>query len=140
MHVNYEYVLNFIKTNSKAHTKSLDYGCGRAEIVAAGRQEGLEINGVEVFYKGSNARQEVEKLGFLDSIVKEIKDNRIDFPDAYFDLIVNNQVLEHVEDLDLVLHEINRVLLPGGKLLCIFPSKEVWRENHCGIPLLHWFP
>jgi hypothetical protein len=24
--------------------------------------------------------------------------------------------------------------------LSLFPDKGVWREGHCGIPFLHWFP
>ena len=47
--------------------------------------------------------------------------------------------MEHVEDLDRVLGEIHRVLEPGGTLLSIFPSRDVFREGHIGIPFSHWF-
>lgn len=57
-----------------------------------------------------------------------------------FDYVVNNQVLEHVEDMPAVLGEISRVLKPGGAMLSPFPDKGVWREGHCGIAFLHWFP
>lgn len=140
MHVNYEYVLDFIRANSGDRTKSLDYGCGAAEVVSAARSEGFDVSGADIFYEAGNSKGAVENLGLLGSAVKEIKDDRIDFPDGHFDLIVNNQVLEHVANLDVVVAEMNRVLKPGGKILSIFPSKEVWREGHCGIPLLHRFP
>jgi SAM-dependent methyltransferase len=140
MHVNYEYVLNFIRNHSKDSSLSLDYGCGKAEIIVAGRKEELSIFGADIFYKGGERKNEVKKLGLLGSMVREIQNNRIDFPDNYFDLIVSNQVLEHVVDFDIVLSEMNRVLKPGGIILSIFPSKEVWREGHCGIPFLHKFP
>ena len=39
-----------------------------------------------------------------------------------------------------VLAEIARVLRPGGTVLSLFPSKDVWREGHIGIPFSHWFP
>ena len=48
--------------------------------------------------------------------------------------------MEHVENLDSVLAEIQRVLKPGGLVLSLFPDKGVWCEGHCGIPFLHWFP
>jgi SAM-dependent methyltransferase len=67
-------------------------------------------------------------------------DGRIPFPPESFDLVVSNQVLEHVEDLSAVLAEIHRVLKPGGTVLSLFPDRGVWREGHCGIPFLHWFP
>jgi SAM-dependent methyltransferase len=47
--------------------------------------------------------------------------------------------MEHVEDLDAVLAEIARVLKPGGIALSVFPSSDVWREGHIGIPFSHWF-
>jgi SAM-dependent methyltransferase len=139
MHPNYEYVLNFIRGQSHVGTRSLDYGCGAGEIIRAGREDGLDIFGAEVFYEGGNTKTEIEKEGYLNTIVREIKDDRIDFPDSHFDLIVNNQVLEHVESLDVALREMHRVLKHGGKLLSLFPSWEVWSEGHCGIPFLHRF-
>jgi SAM-dependent methyltransferase len=42
-------------------------------------------------------------------------------PDASFDLVVCNEVFEHVPDLGRVLAEIARILRPGGVLLATFP-------------------
>lgn len=42
-------------------------------------------------------------------------------PDAAFDLVVCNEVFEHVPDLGSVLAEIARILRPGGVLLATFP-------------------
>jgi 2-polyprenyl-3-methyl-5-hydroxy-6-metoxy-1,4-benzoquinol methylase len=42
-------------------------------------------------------------------------------------------VLEHVEDFDVVLRAMNRVLKPGGMVLSIFPDRSVWRQGHAGI-------
>ena len=64
----------------------------------------------------------------------------IPFDDASFDFVINNQVMEHVEDLDSVLAEIQRVLKHGGSVLSLFPDNSVLREGHCGIAFLHWFP
>jgi ubiquinone/menaquinone biosynthesis C-methylase UbiE len=66
--------------------------------------------------------------------------NNIPFNNDSFDFVINNQVMEHVEDIDAVLAEIKRVLKPGGVVLSLFPDKCALREVHSGIPLLHWFP
>lgn len=117
----------------------LDYGCGAGQVVAAGRAAGLEIYGADVYYGGSRSREEAEASGLLGSVIREISDGRLPFPDGWFDLVVNNQVMEHVEDLDAALAEIHRVLKPGGVALSLFPSRDVFREGHIGIPFAHWF-
>jgi SAM-dependent methyltransferase len=66
-----------------------------------------------------------------------MNDGKIPFPDNSFDCVVNNQVLEHVKDLDSVLAEMHRVLKPNGRLLTLCPSSEVIYEGHCGVPLVH---
>lgn len=43
------------------------------------------------------------------------------FSDASFDLVLCNELFEHVQDLDLAFREIARVLRPGGRLLSTFP-------------------
>lgn len=44
-----------------------------------------------------------------------------EFPDASFDLVVSNDVLEHVYDIDAALRETARVLKLGGRFLATFP-------------------
>jgi SAM-dependent methyltransferase len=117
----------------------LDFGCGAGGLVAEARAAGLNMQGADVYYKGSDARAEAAAAGLLGTVVHEIRDGELPFPDGSFDLVVDNQVMEHVEFLDRELFEIHRVLKPGGTLLSIFPSRDVWREGHIGIPFAHWF-
>ena len=117
----------------------LDYGCGRGEVVEAARAAGVDMVGADIFYAGNDSRAVVTAKGILGTTVFEIHDGRLPFPDASFDLVVSNQVLEHVKDLDQVLREIARVLRPGAPLLALFPPLETWREGHCGIPFAHRF-
>jgi SAM-dependent methyltransferase len=141
LHVNYLYLLSKATLAAREHWPVvLDYGCGRGEIIVEGRKAGLAIYGAEVFYEGGNTRTEVEKQGWLGTVVREIENGIIAFENNFFDLVISNQVLEHVEDLDAVLHEIHRVLKPGGVFLCLFPTKDSIREGHCGLPFIHWFP
>jgi SAM-dependent methyltransferase len=131
MDVTNRFVLDFARRHGG---RMLDYGCGRGEVVLAGRQAGMDIYGTDVFYQG--AKTQLPESPFLS----ELRDGHIPFNDASFDLVTNNQVMEHVENLDFVLAEIYRVLKPGGTVLSIFPARDVWREGHIGIPFSHWFP
>ncbi len=118
----------------------LDFGCGAGHLVQALRAARLDVAGADVYYGGSKTRAEAERSGLLGTLIREIRDGRLDFADSSFDLVVNNQVMEHVADLDAALREIHRVLKPDGTVLSIFPSRGVFREGHIGIPFAHWFP
>jgi SAM-dependent methyltransferase len=117
----------------------LDYGCGGGEVVAAGVAAGIDIYGCDLYYDGGDLSEKVPEA-LRGTRVQLMKGSNIPWEERSFDLVVSNQVFEHVEDLETVLKEITRVLKPGGKLLTIFPHREVWKEPHCGLPLMHWFP
>jgi len=135
MDVTNRYVLDFAQRFAREHpgARILDFGCGEGAVVDAGLASGLPMCGADVFYAGAKARPH-------GGAIHEISRGRLPFPDAVFGLVVNNQVMEHVEDLDAALREIHRVLAPGGLVLSVFPSRDVFREGHIGIPFSHWFP
>jgi SAM-dependent methyltransferase len=73
--------------------------------------------------------------------VKRIEpDGRVPFADARFDAVTSNMVFEHIADFERPVSEIARVLKPGGLFVALFPSRELWFEQHVGLPLAHRFP
>jgi SAM-dependent methyltransferase len=136
---NYQYCAEFavrLIGGNAGVAKVLDFGCGAGHIVELLRKAGISAFGCEAFYGGGAARIPDELSGFILAM----QGNVIPFPACTFDVVINNQVMEHVEDIDAALSEIHRVLKPGGTLLSLFPDKSVWHEGHCGVPLLHRFP
>lgn len=121
--------------------KVLDYGCGAGQIVELLRcaSPTIAAYGCDIFYDGGSYRRDVDEALLSAGVVREMRDGRIPFGDAEFDVVINNQVMEHVEDLDAVVQEIGRVVKPGGIVLSLFPDASVWREGHSGIPFLHWY-
>ncbi len=117
----------------------LDYGCGDGRIVGLLRSRGRQAFGCDVFYAGGSYRGAIPPDLLDQGIIRDMPDGRIPYPDSTFDVVISNQVFEHVPDLDAVLDEIRRVLKPGGILLFLFPDRSVWREGHCGVPFLHRF-
>ena len=142
MDVTNRFVLDFAKrfTRDRPGARVLDFGCGAGHLILEGIAAGLDMAGADVYYGGSKTRAEAEQPGLLGTSIHEIRDGRLDFAGASFDLVVNNQVMEHVADLDAVLKEFHRILKPDGGVLSIFPSRDVFREGHIGIPFSHWFP
>lgn len=136
MDVNGRYFVNYVLASGARRV--LDYGCGQGELVAELRRRGVDRYGTEVFYEGGS--YESPDLAALvdDGVIKHFRKHEpVPFGDGTFDLIVSNQVLEHVSDLRVVVAELDRLLADGGWMYHHFPSREVIREGHIGIPLAH---
>lgn len=136
---NYEFCASYIEASTSPGAVILDYGCGSGTIIRLLQARQRTALGCDVFYEGGDYSSVIlpQELG---TTIFRMDADRIPFPDNYFDFIVSNQVLEHVPDLDVTIEEMARVLKPGGTVLSVFPYKGVWREGHCGVPFLHWFP
>jgi SAM-dependent methyltransferase len=102
----------------------LDFGCGLGSDVEAWRSEGYRAFGCDIVLE--------RPAGWLRLIETPY---RLPFADATFDLVVSDQVMEHVQDHDLAFREIHRVLKPGAISLHRFPPR--WRpiEVHVRMPL-----
>jgi SAM-dependent methyltransferase len=137
---NYEFCTRWIAEQDLGEgVRVLDYGCGAGTIVRKLRDLNIDAYGCDVFYEGGDYSKLVD-TALPDDAILRMDENVIPFDDESFDFVISNQVLEHVEDLDHVLAEMARVLKPDGQVISLFPDRGVWREAHCGIPFLHWFP
>ena len=59
------------------------------------------------------------------------------WPADTFDVVVSNQVLEHVRDHRLFFSELRRTLAPGGFSAHVFPTRHCLVEPHLKIPFAH---
>jgi SAM-dependent methyltransferase len=134
---NYEYCADFA---AKHGGRVLDYGCGKGQIVELLLAHGVDAFGCDLYYEGGSYRDVVDQTLLDQQRIREMSNSRIPFDDGSFDVVVHNQVFEHVPDLNLAVCEIARVLKPGGAMLGMFPDDSPWREGHVGVPFLHWFP
>lgn len=67
-----------------------------------------------------------------------IKEGRIDIEDAYFDIAFSDFVLEHIEDPEVFLDEIHRLLKPGGRFF--FRTPNIYHYVSVVSALTpHWF-
>jgi SAM-dependent methyltransferase len=136
---NYDYCSTFVAARMPfPGARVLDYGCGAGQIVKNLRQQGIDAYGCDVFYEGGDYSRDVP-ADLIGRVIRRMDRDRIPFEDNSFDWVINNQVFEHVPDIEHTLAEIRRVLRKGGRVLSVFPDAGVWWEGHCGIPFLHWF-
>jgi len=121
----------------------LDFGCGRGRSVLKLKIEGYNIFGVDVdSLPINNAKKLYEHYGFnVKQLLSEIDvNNRTLFPDNYFDIVFSIQVVEHIQHIETFLNEIARITKPSGINYHIFPFKYHYKEQHLGMPLIHWLP
>lgn len=136
---NYEFCASYAASHLLSGARVLDYGCGAGQIVELLRARGFDAVGCDVFYDGGDYSRNVAPKE-LGRTIFAMEGESIPFQDNYFDFVINNQVLEHVVDMNAVVAEMARVVKPNGTVLSLFPDSGVWREGHCGVPFLHWFP
>jgi SAM-dependent methyltransferase len=118
-------------------SSALDIGCGEGRFCRMLRAEGIAAAGVDptqAFVRHALARDPAGdyRLGAAE---------RLDFPDARFDLVVSYLTLLDIDDVATAIAEMVRVLRPGGSLLIAnmtgFASAAVghgWVRDPNGVP------
>lgn len=113
----------------------LDLGCGEGRhVISAYLQRDITAVGVDLSFSDiSVAKQRFEDFrqpqdagGFGLSVANAL---RLPFADDTFDKVICSEVLEHIDDYEGVLTEINRVLKPGGLFCASVPRS--WPEKIC---------
>jgi SAM-dependent methyltransferase len=121
-------------------TTILDLGSGVGSFVTACRQQGLKAFGLEPdrIGKGSKltsiqiARRRMASPVFVNGVGEGLP-----FRDGAFDLVIMNQVIEHVADQSLVMREALRVVRHGGAVYVACPNYMRFYEPHYKI---FWLP
>jgi len=109
----------------------LDIGAG------AGIVKEMNFRGMCAKIYGVDLDQRILENPYLDD-AKVADVGELPYADDMFDLVVADNVMEHLNEPEKVLIEINRVLKPGGQLMFKTPNK--WHY----MPLIarstpHWF-
>lgn len=141
---------------SGTKVRILDAGCGNGallEYLSLGLevlhpQWEIELHGYDVADHG------VQTAGFFDETIGRLQQNLPDvdwsgrmriisagdpwpFPTEHFDVVVSNQVLEHVVDHRQFFGEVERVLVRGGSSVNLFPVRNYVYEGHLLLPFVH---
>ena len=118
----------------------LDIGCGYGYTTVemsrvCRRAVGIEPSpGLYAKALALQDRERLDNLEFRRSSIQEIRER-----EAY-DLVVLDNVLEHLPDHDLAFSCISDLLRPGGVVFILVPNKLWPLEVHYGLPLLSYLP
>lgn len=103
--------------------RMLDIGCDDGSFTAecSNSSKAKHILGVEIV---ESAAQLARTKGVEVAITN--LERALPYADDDFDLVISNQVIEHVPDLDLYMSEIFRVLTPNGTAVISTENGSSW--------------
>lgn len=116
---------------------AVDLGCSTGFLADELRSTGCEVVGLDIDVPGlAHAKGRFgHRVRFLCG-----DGSQLPFADASIDIVVFNQVYEHVVDADAVMNEVRRVLREDGIVFCGFGNKYQVMEPHYRLPFLSWVP
>jgi SAM-dependent methyltransferase len=103
----------------RAGERVLDLGCGAGRFVAAAREAGADVVGVDVAEAALERARRVAPGADLRRIEQ---DGTLPLAHGEVDLVWCSEVLEHVPDTTGLLTEVRRVLRRDGRLLLTVPD------------------
>tara|TARA_Y100001970_G_scaffold104847_1_gene131244 strand:+ start:3192 stop:3962 length:771 start_codon:yes stop_codon:yes gene_type:complete len=140
---------NLIRISAK---NIIDVGCGIGAYAQKIHQKGYNVFGLDVEI---NRVQEAKKIAKINQDAKMLEymsavGEFLPFKDATIDAIILNEVIEHVDNEEKVIQEIERVLASQGIAIIFAPNILFPFETHgCyigkkfifkNIPLINWLP
>jgi len=97
-------------------SKILDIGCGNGAFLEAARKMGFKnLYGVDI-------ANYLKDKSFPHQII-DLNVEKLNYEDGSLDLITAFQVLEHLENYFLILHEASRTLKKGGLFIFSIPNQ-----------------
>jgi 2-polyprenyl-3-methyl-5-hydroxy-6-metoxy-1,4-benzoquinol methylase len=116
---------NWIEPEKKGNKELLDIGCGNGHFLAAAKDKGWNINGLEL--DPETAARAASLTGL--SIASSLKEISAEKP---FQVITLWHVLEHVYELEEYFQFFQRHLAKDGKLLFALPNPASFDANYFG--------
>jgi 2-polyprenyl-6-hydroxyphenyl methylase / 3-demethylubiquinone-9 3-methyltransferase len=109
-------ILQHEKGRGRELSTVLDVGCGGGFLAEDFARAGYKVAGIDPISQFIETAQKHAAEGGLHIDYQTVSGENLPFPDRSFDIVLCCDVLEHVNDSELVISEISRVLKTGGIL------------------------
>jgi SAM-dependent methyltransferase len=136
--------LRMMREWADLHGRILDNGCGLGTYLQALARYSTQRFGLEI-----EMERAVKALPDATGIAQAVGE-RLPFSNDVFDLVLSNEVIEHVADDALYAAEMVRVARPGGRIVIFCPNRYYPVEQHGifwrgaykfgNVPLVNYLP
>jgi SAM-dependent methyltransferase len=112
-------LVEFVTGLGRVEGTALDLGCGDGRLtpsVRARKIVGADVSDVAL----ERARTRLKELEI--DLVPLTPDRALPFADNSFELVLCAETIEHVVDVQVLLSEVRRVLVPGGRVAITTPA------------------
>jgi 2-polyprenyl-3-methyl-5-hydroxy-6-metoxy-1,4-benzoquinol methylase len=117
----------------------LDLGCGDGVLTYLLDRKGVKAHGIDVSSLAIELARDKHKENGSSATFSVASGYDTGLPESSLDGVISSDVIEHVQDPDLFLAEIKRVLKPGGVGIVSTPVRVTefpLDPNH----VVEWFP
>jgi ubiquinone/menaquinone biosynthesis C-methylase UbiE len=101
----------------RAEDRLLEVGCGRGWLTHAVQQIYPQTYGIDVNPR-SIQHGVAANIAQMDAV-------ELHYDDEQFDHIFSFHAIEHIVEADVALREMERVLVPGGRILLVYPAEPI---------------
>lgn len=101
----------------------LEIGFGSGIFLPELAQRCDELYGIDVHQEIDAVQTRVRQCG-MDAALSRQSAASLNYPDAFFDIVVSVSTLEFIDDIDSAAKEVARVLTPQGRLVAVMPKKS----------------
>jgi len=132
----YRYQIDYMLTFSNIWFKNrsvkiLDWGCGRGHVSYWLKKFSKDVVSCDMI--DNPVDEYMIKNDFGIDIILLKHNHKLPFEDSCFDIVLSFGVLEHVQNDELSLKELNRILKPDGLFFCFYlPYKLSYTQCFLG--------
>ena len=121
-----EYLPRIVSFNGYKGKRLLEVGCGLGIDLVHFAKGGAKVYGIDVAEKAIKLAEKNFELHGLDGELHVMNGEDLNFNNNSFDVIYAHGVLTYTENPQQMLHEIHRVLKPGGEAILMMHNRNSW--------------